>query len=138
APLVPEGEARMSSKPLREILGAYHVALFPNWKEIVTEQCRRLETSGLLHKTKRLLVGTVGDPAEDVTLIRSLLGAKAELRFLGPLDAFEFPTLQWLHGEACTSDFACWYMHTKGVSNMSPAAAACRLEMEAQILDNHE
>lgn|GEM_PF-6154986 len=129
----------MGSETPRAILGAYHVALFPPWREVAEAQCRRLRESGVLAKTSRILVGVVGDPDEDLSPLAQWLGGHAEIRHLGPLSAFEFPTLQWLYDEsrAGAENGACWYMHTKAVSHMKEAGIEQRRGMEAVILDNH-
>ncbi len=129
----------MACEAHREILGAYHVALFPPWREVAEAQCRRIRESGLLDKTSRILVGVIGDPHEDLSPLASWLGDRAEIRHLGPLAAYEFPTLQWLYEEAQAGneDLACWYLHTKAVSHMHARGINHRLGMEALILDNH-
>ena len=129
----------MGPEPSRPILGAYHVALFPPWREVVEAQCGRIRGSGLLEKSSRILVGVVGDPREDLEPIARWLGPRAEVRHLGPLSAYEFPTLQWLHDEAKAGpeDLACWYVHTKAISHGIEAGRRQRAGMEALILDNH-
>ncbi len=128
----------MAREGQRPVLGVYHVATFPGWRAVAGAQCRRLGESGLLARTARLLVGVVGDPAEDLSPLADALGGRAEVRHLGPLSAYEIPTLGWLHDEARSGEAACWYLHTKGVSSMSEGAADHRLGMEAVVLDNHE
>ena len=126
----------MDRRTRREILGTYHVATFPGWRAIVEAQARRLVASGLLAETSRVLVGVVGEPAEDLAVIDEWLGRRAEIRHLGPLGAFEFPTLQWLIEEAKGHDSACWYVDTKGVSTGSVEGATHRGRMELQVVDN--
>lgn len=121
----------------RKVLGAFHVALFPDWKSISQSVCRRLQASGLLARTSKVLVGIVGDRSEDVSSLVDMLGPRAEIRRFGPLSLYEFPTLEWLYDEAEEDDYACWYMHTKGVSSMSDDASEHRLAMEAVVADNH-
>jgi hypothetical protein len=127
------------SLPLRrKVVGAYHVATFPRWHEIVEAQCWRLKESGLLSRTSRLLVGVVGDSNEDVSLISDLLGQKATIRQLGPLSEFEFPTLQWLYEDVKSVGVACWYAHTKGASTRRDDQTKWRLKMEAVVFDQYE
>lgn len=123
---------------MREIIGAYHVATFPGWNGIAEAQCRRLYDSGLLVETSRLLVGVVGDPGEDISILTGLFGQNAVVRQFGPLSLFEFPTLQWLYEEVQSKDVACWYAHTKGVSTLSEDKAKWRLKMESVIFDQYE
>jgi hypothetical protein len=123
---------------MRKVVGAYHVATFPRWHEIVKPQGQRLRESGLLARTSKLLVGVVGDPGEDISLLSELLGPNAVVRQLGPLSNFEFPTLQWLYEEVQSRGVACWYAHTKGVSTLGEDKAQWRLRMEAVIFDQYE
>jgi hypothetical protein len=123
---------------VRKVIGAYHVATFPRWREIAEAQCRRLNDSGLLARTSKLLVGVVGDPEEDLSLLVDLLGPNAIVRQLGSLADFEFPTLQWLYEEVQSRGVACWYAHTKGASAHREDQAQWRLRMEAVIFDQHE
>jgi Methyltransferase domain len=120
------------------VVGAYHVATFPGWEAIVDAQCTRMKSSGLLDRSEEVLVGVVGnfDLARD--RVRALLGEKARLTFGGPLSAYEFGTLELLYRAACAGrEFLGWYVHTKGVSSGSEAAAAHRRRMESVIMDNH-
>ncbi|WP_422927497.1 glycosyltransferase [Singulisphaera sp. PoT] len=130
----------MGQNRVRDILGAYHVALFPTWREVAEAQCRRLRESGLLAKAGRILVGVVGDPGEDLSPLADWLGGRAEIRHLGPLSLYEFPTLQWLHDEALRGPggLACFYIHTKAVSHRIEAGDRHRHRMEAIVLDKHE
>jgi len=114
------------------------VATFPGWEGIVEAQGRRLQASGLLAKTSRLLVGVVGEPGENLSLLDELLGPNVVVRQLGRLLSFEFPTLQWLYEEIQSIDVACWYAHTKGVSTLSEDKARWRLKMESVVFDQHE
>jgi hypothetical protein len=123
---------------MRKIVGAYHVAMFPRWREIVEPQGQRLRESGLLTRTSKLLVGVVGDSDEDISILADLFGQHALVRQLGPLLSFEFPTLQWLHEEVRSEDVACWYAHTKGVSTHREDQTVWRLKMEAVIFDQYE
>jgi hypothetical protein len=123
---------------MRRVVGAYHVATFPGWSGIVEEQCKRLDESGLLDRTSKILVGVVGDPGENTSLISDLLGQGALVRQLGPLSSFEFPTLQWLYEEVSDKNVACWYAHTKGVSTLSRDKVKWRLKMESVIFDQYE
>ena len=123
---------------MRKIIGAYHVATFFGWQGLVQEQCRRLNESGLFARISRLLVGVVGDPNEDISVLVDLLGKNAFVRQLGPLEEFEFPTLQWLYEEIQSEDAACWYAHTKGVSAPSDENIKWRMEMESVVFDQYE
>jgi len=129
---------RAESSVNRRIIGAYHVATFPHWSVIAEAQCLRVNRSGLLDKTSKILVGVVGDPNEDVSMLSDLLGPSAVVRHLGPLSSFEFPTLQWLYEEVQDDNFACWYIHTKGASARRADQTVSRLKMESVILDQHE
>ena len=118
------------------VIGAYHVALFPDWKEIVIPQCQRLKKSGLWSRTDRILVGIVGSETEDTNVVRELLGDKADLRHLGPLHRYEFPTLEMLWAAARERDGWCWYLHTKAASHRTPGGVKHREQMESIIVDN--
>lgn len=119
------------------ILGCYHIAMFPGWQVLVAAQCQRLKQSGLLGRTERVLVSVVGGPATDCEWISSLLENKAEIRHVGGLTAYEFPTLERLYQEACRSDFIGWYIHTKGISHGHAAGENHRQQMEETVIDNH-
>jgi hypothetical protein len=41
-----------------------HVATMGPWREVVEEQLLKLRVSGLLEKTRRLLIGVVGPEAD--------------------------------------------------------------------------
>jgi len=123
---------------VRGIVGAYHVATFPHWHEIVQAQCQRLKGSGLLDRTKKILVGVVGNHDEDISLVTELLGKRALIRRLGSLLSFEFPTLQWLYEEIKCKDVACWYVHTKGASTRREDQTVWRLKMESVVFDQYE
>ena len=123
---------------MRPIIGAYHVGLLPGWVSIVKAGARRLRRSGLLDRTLRILVGTVGDPDEDTSLLTDFFGPRAVVRHLGELTLFEFPTLQWLYEEAQSDSFACWYGHTKGNFTVSDDQTRRRMRMESVVFDQYE
>ncbi|HRI15078.1 MAG TPA: hypothetical protein PLX89_18945, partial [Verrucomicrobiota bacterium] len=127
----------MAQAPEVRIVGAYHVATFPGWQEIVEDQCERLRRSGLLNRTQKLLVGVVGDDPAAMPFLQARLGEVASIHCWGPVDLYEFPTLQRLFEEAQIGDFRGWYIHTKGVSCPSDGALAHRLLMESVVIDNH-
>lgn len=122
---------------LRPVIGAYHVALFPGWRELVREQASRLIRSGLLERTSRLIVGVVGDDPSANEFLKQELGPRAEIRHFGDVGRYEFPTLHALYEAAAGTDSACWYLHTKGVSSGSEGARIHRLQMESIVVDNH-
>jgi len=126
----------MGSAQLR-IIGAYHVATFPGWETIVVPQCARLRTSGLLARTEEVLVGIVGEPEPAGSTIERLLDGKARVRTCGPVTNYEFVTLQLLYEAALSQECHCWYIHTKGVSNLHEAASAYRKQMEGVVIDKH-
>lgn len=119
------------------IIGAYHVATFPGWEPIVAAQCARLIQSGLLARTEYVLVGIVGEFEPARSTIERLLGEKARIYPGGPVSNYEFGTLQLLHSAATEADCYCWYIHTKGVSDLCPNRASWRRRMESVVLDNH-
>lgn len=123
---------------MRRVVGAYHVAMFPVWHDLVRIQCERIKESGLLDRTSKLLVGVVGASKEDTSILTDLLGSKACVRYLGPLSLYEFSTLQWLYDEIRLDDVACWYAHTKGISAPTDIQTAWRLRMESVVFDQYE
>ena len=123
---------------MRRIVGAYHVAMFPTWRDLVRMQCERIKKSGLFDRTSKLLVGVVGESEEDISVLTDLFGSKALVRYLGSLLVFEFPTLQWLYDEVKSDNVACWYAHTKGISNRADIKVSWRLRMESVVFDQHE
>lgn len=119
------------------VVGTYHVATFPGWESIVEPQCARMHRSGILAQTERVIVGIVGAIEPARSTIRALLGEKARIHLGGPIENYEFGTLQRLHDDAQNQDFHCWYIHTKGASRPSAERTNWRMRMESIVLDDH-
>lgn len=126
-----------AGEPNEPVVGAYHIATFPGWENIVRAQCAHLQTSGLLARSSEIHVGIAGDLEPARATVQSLLGGRARVSSSGPLSNYEFGTLDLLHRAAGPREFRAWYIHTKGVSSLSEASARHRELMESVVLDNH-
>lgn len=95
------------------IVGYMHIALMGNWKEIVLEQFERLKQSGLLEITEKIEVTVVGDFSRFEPEL--LPDRRFRIHFSGPLDQFEFPSLEKMRQDSAEGNGLVWYIHTKGV-----------------------
>jgi hypothetical protein len=88
----------------------YHIAQIGNWVEVVCDQVKALQDSGLYGFADKILFGTLGSFPID-------LPSKFEMLFHHPdVQLYEFPTLNALREHALREDFNVLYMHTKGVA----------------------
>jgi hypothetical protein len=95
------------------IRGYMHVAIMGNWEEVVKEQYCRLIDSGLYQLTEQITVTVVGDFSLFNTGI--LPDEKFVILDGGPLNSYEFPSLEIMKSDASLYDGLAWYIHTKGV-----------------------
>lgn len=88
----------------------YHIAQMGNWVEVVSEQVRALQDSGLYEASDKILFGVVGNAP-------IALPSKFEMLFHHPdIRLAEVPTLEALREHALKENFNVLYMHTKGVA----------------------
>jgi hypothetical protein len=97
------------------IVGAYHIAIMNNWREVVAEQTARMIESGLLERTNQVLIGVVGGKLNQGDLRRDL-ARKSTIVCSPNLKDYEFLTLRVLQNHSINHNFKAWYVHTKGVS----------------------
>ena len=91
----------------------YHIAQMGHWEEVVPDQLKALENSGLYAAVDKILVGIVGT-------FPIALPSKVEVLFHYPdIRLAEIPTLNALREHSLSEDFNVLYMHTKGVSYLA-------------------
>lgn len=93
-----------------------HVGRVGRWTEILTDQWRRLEESGLVEEADRIYYGEVGETGPDASTV--LNGSKTEQLYFDPdASLFELTTFEEMKKvcEGCP-DARVLYMHTKGAS----------------------
>ena len=88
----------------------YHIAQIGNWVEVVYDQVKALQDSGLYGFADKLLFGTLGDFPIDLPSKFENLFHHSDVRL------YEFPILNALREHALREDFNVLYMHTKGVA----------------------
>lgn len=113
-------EHKLAKEP-RKIFGYWHIAMMGDWVKVVKEQLRLMKSSGLIDATECIYAGVVGDYNHLMKLsdIFQKSGyTKIIIAYVGPVDRYEFPTLDILKGRAdqIKPHFG-WYIHTKGVSD---------------------
>jgi hypothetical protein len=88
----------------------YHLAQIGNWVEVVHDQVKSLQDSGLYGFADKIFFGTLGEN-------RVSLPDKFEMLFHNPdIRLYEIPTLNALREHALKEDFNVLYMHAKGVA----------------------
>lgn len=118
-----------------QIVGAYHIAMMNNWREVVTEQTTRMVESGLLGVTDQVFIGVVGGQI-DRAILPPALADKSIIACSPNLKDYEFQTLRMLQDHATKCDCKAWYVHTKGVSRPHDQSAVnWRRLMEYFIVD---
>lgn len=100
---------------MRNIVGAYHIAMMNNWREVVAEQTTRMVESGLLNVTDQVFIGVVGGEL-DAAVLPKAIAEKSVIVCSPNLHDYEFVTLRMLQDYAAKCDCKAWYVHTKGVS----------------------
>ena len=101
----------------------FHVALMGCWRDVLEEQVKQLNESGILNHCKTATAICVG--AENRL---PDMPSPFNVLYGGALDNYEFPTLAALAEKAaCNPDDAFLYLHTKGVSK---PASRRRLDTE--------
>jgi hypothetical protein len=90
----------------------YHIGAIDNdYKSIVDDQIKLLESTGLLNKADRIFYSIVGK--QDISL-----PAKFECIYKNTdFTVAELPMINLLHEHSKTNDFKCLYFHTKGSSS---------------------
>ena len=115
------GMKKMNKKP---IIVVYHVCILGNWKEILLDQLKTLNNSGLGKVLDKMYVQIVG--VLDNTHfqeIKSLFlnysfSHKISFKYFKAIDLYEFPSIKQVQQIARTSPEArILYFHTKGVSH---------------------
>ncbi|HEV2309229.1 MAG TPA: glycosyltransferase family 10 [Acidimicrobiia bacterium] len=104
-----------------DVYGFYHLCTINHWRDVLAEQAKAWETSGLLDATARVIVSVVGPDADEASvLLDYLLGEKLSVvHRSADVSGFERPILEYArrfceHEEPLAR--AVWYMHGKGVS----------------------
>jgi len=98
-----------------KICGFYHVAMMNDWVSLANSQLLKLIQSGLLDASEYVYVSCVGPKGEFRKAEK--IHPKIQLHHTNTrLQSYEHPTLQIMHETSRQSDFACYYLHTKGVS----------------------
>lgn len=102
--------------PPKPIYGFMHVAQMNHWHLVVSDQVRKIMSSGLLDATKAIYLGVLG-PSGDLCFDQHFMKkVRVGFRDLN-IKLFEFPTLRLLEEVCAHEDCQVWYIHTKGVSN---------------------
>lgn len=120
------------------ITGFVHVAAVNHWRAVFRAQLLKMESSGLLEATEKIVVGVVGDTnggAEEISRMHPKLTVAFTTRDLA---MFEFPTLEKLQDHCRASGDDVWYIHSKGVANPWQGQAEWRNRMEAFVLVCHQ
>ncbi|MCL1950197.1 MAG: hypothetical protein FWF59_10740 [Turicibacter sp.] len=98
----------------------YHVAIMGNWEEVLKEQLRLLENTGLGDAAVKIHVNVAGNIGR--TSFLRILSAfrdypKMDVQFFPSLDVYEFPSIEKAKVVAAGNPAAkILYFHTKGVS----------------------
>jgi len=138
------GEPMVLARSAREqSFGFYHLYTVGNWRQVLGEQVRRWEESGLAGATTRIHASVAGpDAGEGCALLAALLGERLEIvtRSADGADS-ERPILEYLRefcerGEPLARGV--WYLHAKGVSPQhrdNPNVADWRRLMEHFVVE---
>ena len=126
-----------------DVFGFYHLFAANNWREVLAEQVRRLQASGLAEATRRIFATVVGpDFGEARRALEEAFGPRLQVVAEGDdASGAERPVLQfarWFseHGEPLARGV--WYLHSKGVSSRNaanPNVGDWRRLMEAFVID---
>lgn len=120
-------------QPQRPIVGFWHIGVIGDWRRIVGEQYATLLATGLHAACEKIVVGLIGGRQHEAELPVPLFAdRKLEVFVTEDITDYEFPTLARLWQEAADrrDAFDCFYFHTKGASNATPATEAWRRYME--------
>jgi hypothetical protein len=117
------------------IFGFWHIALMPGWREIVSDQLRKLYASGLYAKTQRIFVGLAGGTKSDFDIADDKLTVAAWDPDLG---VGEFPTLDYVYQFCRQHDALVYYIHTKGISRNTDCTTDWRHLMDHFVIIRHE
>jgi hypothetical protein len=94
----------------------YHVYLVNNWKEIVSEQFRLMQESGLYDEASTVVCGVQAKDASALVEFGQMFSGYDKLRIhSGRGNKFEYPTLKLLHDYCLLHDARVLYFHSKGV-----------------------
>ncbi len=116
------------------IYGFMHVAMLNHWHEVVEEQLLKWRASGLRDRTQRLFVGLLGPRPHEFDFVDD----KLEIVYRSPrIEEAEFPTLEFLQQFCNRNECRAFYIHTKGVFQVSPNTRDWRHLMEHFVILRH-
>lgn len=117
------------------IYGFMHVAMLNHWHSVVEEQLLKLRASGLWNRTRRIFVGLLGPHPEEF----DFKDEKLEIVYRSAdIAEAEFPTLEFLQQFCNEHDCLVYYIHTKGVFQVSGHTRDWRHLMEHFTIYKHE
>lgn len=132
-------------RPIRKIIGFWHIGAVGDWSRIAAEQYATLKASGLYDASEKIVVGFIGGRAREGELPIPLLDdPKFDLFTTATVEDYEFPTLAraWREARDSAAPFLCFYIHTKGASQADTprqhTTNAWRRYMEHFAVDNWE
>ena len=121
------------------IYGFYHIGTLSYWKDIVSSQIEKLQTSGLYDQTEKIFYSVHGiDYKLDLEKAERI-----HYRDKLPLDKcqVEYPILNYMREFCKETECLIWYIHTKGNSHppdLKERMEAWRNYMEYFVIHHHE
>ncbi len=105
-----------------DVFGFYHLCTINTWREVLSDQLRHLDESGLVGASRRVFASVVGPAVQEgAAAIGEALGARLEIIHTSESPVcHERPILEYAR-RFCEHDQplarAIWYLHAKGVSS---------------------
>lgn len=99
-----------------KIKGFWHVCMINDYEQIIAEQLKLIETSGLYERVDTIYVGCIG---KSTVKVQELFQDYEKIKIVlheTELLKYEFPTLELIYNHSKQDKFFGFYIHTKGVS----------------------